>query len=127
MGQVDERQLAAELHKRRGDPGEWDDQPTEAKVQPAKSEVVSFRLPADLLALVEEVTAERSLSLSEFIRNAIIAHLQGVAMESLIEVHSSSSSPLQVTVRTPLQAPGHTEAPEVTVPDFPPPTVANVH
>ena len=78
-------------------------------------------------ALVEDVAAERGLSLSEFIRNAIIAHLHGVAMELLIDVHSSSSSPLQVTVRTPLQSPGHTEAPEVTVPDFPPPTVANVH
>jgi len=125
---MDERQLAAELHEHRGDPEAWEDKPTEAKVQPARSEVVSFRLPADLLGLVEEVVAERGLSLSEFIRNAIVAHLHGVAMEPLVDVNSGSSSgPLQLTIRTALLAPGHTEAaPDVEVPDFPPITVADL-
>jgi hypothetical protein len=129
MERIDEGQLAAELHERRGDPDEWEDTPTEVRVQPTKSEVVSFRLPTSLLTLVEEVVAEREVTLSEFIRNAIVAHLHGVTMEPLVDVHSGSASPLRVVVRTILQAPGHTEAApaEVRIPDFPPLTVAETH
>jgi hypothetical protein len=124
---MDERELAAELYRRRHDEGEWDDKPTEVKVQPVRTEVVSFRVPSDVLDLIETLAEEAGQSISEFMREAVMAQVRGAVMEPLVGIVTSAPSrlPVQLTIRTPLRATGYTEA-TGWIPDIPPPTVADL-
>jgi hypothetical protein len=124
MASMDEHELAKQLHDHRGDPDEWEDTPTRVKVQPARSEVVSFRLPSDQLDLVERLASEAGQSVSELLRSAVLAFIRGETLEPVLEIHSGSSGRLQLTLRTTLRGAGFTHAePADWVPDEPFPTV----
>ena len=69
-------QGADDLYEHRNDPDEWDDQPVEIEVRPARSEVVSFRLPSDELDRVAEAAQAAGESLSQFVRGALSARLE---------------------------------------------------
>src|SRR5512132_439730 len=127
VGDMDEHELAAELYRRRHDKDEWEDKPAEVKVQPVRTEVVSFRVPSDVLDLIERLAEEAGQSISEFMREAVTAQVRGAAMEPLVGVVSSGPRrlPVQLTIRTPLRATGYTEA-TGWIPDIPPPTVADL-
>lgn len=66
-----------DLHKRRNDPGEWDDEPAAVQVRPTTTEVVSFRLVPDELDRLQAAVQERGESLSQFIRDSIQMRLRG--------------------------------------------------
>jgi hypothetical protein len=63
-----EREVAKELHDHRGDSEEWEETPVRVKVQPARSEVVSFRLPSEQLDVIEGLADQAGQSISEFVR-----------------------------------------------------------
>ena len=108
MSPMDDQELARELYKRRGDPDEWEDRPTEVKVQPPRSEVVSFRLPSDQLNLIEDLADQAGQSISEFLRNAVLAYVRGETMTPVLDVQAGGSGKLQLTMRTALPGSGHT-------------------
>jgi Ribbon-helix-helix protein, copG family len=117
---VDDQRLARELYERRSDPDEWEDTPTEVKVQPARNEVVSFRLPSDQLNLIEELAAQAGQSVSEFLRNVILAYVRGETMTPVLDVQAGGSGRLQLTIRTWLPGSGHTYTdPADWIPDEP--------
>jgi Ribbon-helix-helix protein, copG family len=117
---VDDRNMARELHDHRGDPDEWEDTPTEVKVQPARTEVVSFRLPSELLNEIEELAARDGQSISEFLRNAVLAYVRGETLTPVLDIHSGGTGRLQLTMRTRLPSSGYTSTePADWVPDEP--------
>jgi ribbon-helix-helix CopG family protein len=103
-----ERDVAKELHDHRGDPEEWEDTPTRVKVQPARTEVVSFRLPSAQLDVIEGLADQAGQSVSEFVRNAVIAYINGETMEPFVDVQSGASGGLRVTMRTAIRGSGYT-------------------
>jgi hypothetical protein len=120
VSQVDDQQLASELYERRGDPDEWEDTPTKVKVQPARNEVVSFRLPSDQLNLIEDLADQAGQSISEFLRSAVLAYVRGETMTPVLDVQAGGSGRLQLTIRTPLPGSGHTYTdPPDWIPDEP--------
>jgi hypothetical protein len=120
VSEMDDQQLATELYERRSDPDEWEDTPTEVRVQPARNEVVSFRLPSDQLNLVEELADEAGQSISEFLRNAVLAYIRGETMTPVLDVQAGGSGRLRLTIRTQLPASGYTYTdPPDWIPDEP--------
>jgi hypothetical protein len=63
--------LARELEATRDDPGEWNDEPMEVRIRPQRSQVVSFRLPAEELDRLTQAVEQSGESLSEFVRTSI--------------------------------------------------------
>lgn len=118
---MDEREVAKELHERRGDPEEWEDTPTQVKVQPGRTEVVSFRLPSEQLDIVEELANQAGQSISEFVRHALLAYISGETMEPFLDVRSGASAELRLVLRTPVRGSGYTSN---LVPDYPLETVS---
>ncbi len=118
---MSDQQLAQELYERRGDPDEWEDRPTEVKVQPTRSEVVSFRLPSDQLNLIEDLADQAGQSISEFLRNAVLAYVHGETITPVLDVQAGGSGKLQLTMRIPLPGSGHTSStdPPEWLPDEP--------
>lgn len=117
---MDDQQLARELYEHRSDPDQWEDTPAEVKVRPARNEVVSFRLPSDQLDLIEQLAAEAGQSISEFLRNAVLAYVRGETMTPVLDVQAGGSGRLQLTIRTRLPGSGHTYSdPADWVPDEP--------
>lgn len=83
---------ADELYQRRHDPNEWAEEAEEVKVKKSRSEVVSFRLPSEDLDRIEEAAAARGQTLSELIREALRASLDGTPYQlpSLVALESSA-------------------------------------
>lgn len=134
----DDRVLAQQLQSSRGDVQEWEETPAEVRVKPSRSEVISFRVPSDLLDQLEQAAGAQHISVSEYIRTALVTYMRGsgtdaLVMDALVDVHygvhhSGLSGPSGLTVRTALRSAGRTEnsAEIERVPDYPPSTVADV-
>lgn len=133
--------LAQQLHSSRGDAQEWEETTAEVRVKPSRSEVISFRVQSDLLDELEHAAGAQQVTVSEFIRTALVAYMRGsgtdaLVMDALVDVHygvhhggpSGVSGPSGLTVRTALRSVGRTEnsAEIERVPDYPPSTVADV-
>ncbi len=111
-----EKDLAAELHAHRNDPGEWGAEAVEIEVQPSRSAVVSFRLPTEEFYNLQKATDITGESLSEFIRKALSIRLRGQAVSPSVEI-SAGANRSAFYSQIPLAR--RTENP-VTVPDYPP-------
>lgn len=107
---MDDRDLARELHDHRGDADEWEDTPDEVKVQPARSEVVSFRLSSDHLNEIEALATRMGQSISEFVRNAVLAYVRGEVMTPVLDVQAGGPGRLQFTMRTRLPSSAYTSS-----------------
>jgi Ribbon-helix-helix protein, copG family len=118
---MDEREVAKELHDHRGDPEEWEDAPAQVNVRPGRTEVVSFRLPSDQLDVIEHLAGEAGQSVSEFVRHAVLAYINGETMEPFLDMQSGASGELRLTVRTPIRSSGYTSN---IIPDHPFETVS---
>jgi hypothetical protein len=103
-----EREVAKELHDHRGDSEEWEETPVRVKVQPARSEVVSFRLPSEQLDVIEGLADQAGQSISEFVRSAVLAYISGETMEPFLDVQSGASGELRLTMRTAIRGSGYT-------------------
>jgi hypothetical protein len=114
---MDEQKTAKELHDRRGDPQEWEDTPADVKVQPARTEVVSFRLPSAQLDLIEDLATAAGQSISEFVRHAVVAYLRGETIEPLLDVQAGATAGQQLTMRTAIRGSGYTS--NDCIPDYP--------
>lgn len=104
-----------EIHEHRDEDGEWDEQADQIEVRPARTEIVSFRLPLDELDKVQELAATAGESLSGFIRLAL--RLFGTPIGPSFEF---SSGVHRLTVRSHIISSGPKDAPGSFVPDFPP-------
>jgi hypothetical protein len=69
--QKSEAEVAQEVYVHRHDPGEWAEEAENIAVRPARTAVVSFRLPLNELDALEDAAQEAGESLSEFVRKAI--------------------------------------------------------
>ncbi len=74
---MSEKSLVNEIWKHRDDPEEWGEEAEDIQVRPSRSSVVSFRLPREELAEIEQARAQTGESLSEFIRGALALRLRG--------------------------------------------------
>ena len=74
---MSERDLVNEIWAHRDDPEEWGEEAEDIQVRPSRSSVVSFRLPREELAEIEQARAHTGESLSEFIRGALALRLYG--------------------------------------------------
>ncbi len=71
---------AEELYRHRHDPGEWEAEEEQIDVRPARTSVVSFRVPTPELDQLERAAQAAGQTLSVYIRTAITQHLsQGSA------------------------------------------------
>ena len=68
---------AQELYDRREDTDEWEDTPEQIEVRPPRTAVLSVRLPIDEFNALEAVATSAGLSLSKFVREAIMQKLRG--------------------------------------------------
>jgi hypothetical protein len=116
---TDRRDEAREVFAHRDDPDEWDDQPEQIEVAPARSEVVSFRLPSEELDSLEEAASRAGESLSEYIRTALAVRLHGQPIGPSVEVSSGAH---RLTIRSHIVVSSRTDAPQSIVPDLPPMT-----
>jgi predicted DNA-binding protein len=97
MAEIDEREqeLASELEATRDDPGEWGSEPVEIEVQPARSQVVSFRLPLDELENLTGIAEATGETVSEFIRGAIELRIRHTTQPTVYLTHTAA----QLTLR----------------------------
>ena len=68
--------LTRELEATRDDPGEWSDEAVAITVRPQRSQVVSFRLPAEELDKLTQAVEGSGESLSEFVRTSIAMRIE---------------------------------------------------
>jgi Ribbon-helix-helix protein, copG family len=94
-----ERELAEELELTRDDPGEWSDERAVIEVAPARSQVVSFRLPIDELERLNVLTDATGESLSDFIRQSIAFRVRHVIAPAVGVTHSAFPSTSTLIVR----------------------------
>lgn len=119
-----EEQLAERLFSERNDPGAWEQKASDVKVRQPVSEVLSVRVPSDVLDSVEEAARVLGESISEFVRGAILLKLNGPVplMPSLDRIWSGAD---QLIVWQQYSG-SRTEifpSSTTTVPDMPPLTV----
>jgi hypothetical protein len=96
-----EKDLVKEIWEHRDDPEEWGEEEN-IEVRPRRSSVVSFRLPPEEFAVLEQAVAQTGESLSEFIRSALALRLRGEPGRSGIEVtYGEPDYPDQIMVRSP--------------------------
>ena len=77
MRERDMTNEAQELYDRREDTDEWEDTPEQIEVRPPRTAVLSVRLPIDEFNALEAVATSAGLSLSKFVREAIMQKLRG--------------------------------------------------
>lgn len=78
-GEKQERDLARTLHEQRGDADEWSEEEEQIEVRPARTTVVSVRLPADEFLALEAAARATGESVSQYVRRAIELRQRGVA------------------------------------------------
>lgn len=81
---------ARELYEHRQDPGEWEQEPERIEVRPARSSVLSVRLPRAEFDALEEAARAAGETLSEYVRRAVMQRVQGSGMPSGITTVSRS-------------------------------------
>ncbi len=67
-----------ELLEHRDDPEEWDKQAAPVQVRLSRTEVLSVRIPSQLMDALEDAAAAAGETVSEFVRKAIESTLQDV-------------------------------------------------
>ncbi len=112
-----EKELAAELHAHRDDPGEWGETPVEAEISPQRGVLMSFRLSSVEFISMQKAAQASGESLSEFVRNAIALRLHGKPIPTSMQITSGAN---RSTFFTPVAEPGRTENPGPSIPDIPP-------
>jgi hypothetical protein len=70
--ETSEAEVAQEVYAHRHDPGAWAEQAADIAVRPARTAVVSFRLSIDELDALEDAAHKAEVSLSEFMRKALM-------------------------------------------------------
>lgn len=92
---------ARELYEHRQDPGEWEQEPERIEVRPARSSVLSVRLPRAEFDALEEAARAAEETLSEYVRRAVMQRIQGTGMPASATVVSHSVAilgyPFEVT------------------------------
>jgi len=63
---------AEELYQHRDDPDEWETEEEHIEARPARTSVVSFRLPSEEMELLDQAAKAAGQTLSEYIRTAIM-------------------------------------------------------
>jgi hypothetical protein len=66
-----QHEAAEELFQHRNDPDEWETEEEHIEARPARTSVVSFRLPAEEMELLDQAAKGAGQTLSEYIRTAI--------------------------------------------------------
>ncbi|MBV9453196.1 MAG: ribbon-helix-helix protein, CopG family [Rubrobacter sp.] len=79
-----EKDLVKEIWEHRDDSEEWSEEAEDIEVKPRRSSVVSFRLPPEEFAALEQARAQTGESLSEFIRAALTLRLRANAMAPIL-------------------------------------------
>lgn len=85
------RDQADELYQHRHDPDEWAEEPEQIEVRPARSSVLSVRLPRNEFDALEAAAAERGESVSQYVRTALALRLSGNVTETARPVVTSAS------------------------------------
>ena len=80
-----EKDLVREIWEHRDDPKEWGEE-EEIEVRSRRSSVLSFRLPSEEFAALEQAMEQTGESLSEFIRKALAIRLHGIPIGPALEV-----------------------------------------
>lgn len=91
-------EVAKELYEHRHDPGEWGEEAIPVEVRPAKTTLISCRLPVELFDEMVEAMTAMDESLSEYVRKAIALRLQSDALNMpgvTISYGTPSASPRQ--------------------------------
>lgn len=125
--ELDEK--AEQLYEERFNDDDWEDDAEEIIVRPSGSEVVSFRVPSDLLDLIVEAAETARESVSEYVRAAVIGRLTNSGVKSAITgLDWSSTGPITAFVATRYFAeasnPASPDASQNLIPDDPPRQVA---
>jgi hypothetical protein len=71
------KSLAQELYEHRHDSDEWDEEPVELDVRPAKTAVISCRMPREELDGLEEAAQAARETISEYVRKAVMMRRGG--------------------------------------------------
>ena len=107
-----EKALAARLHARRDESGDWDETPIEARVQRQRAVVTSLRLPVGEFVAVQRAAKTAGQTVSEFIRSAIATRLHGGIHVTAMQIAAGSSEGRsQATVLAPTLEGGQTHNP----------------
>lgn len=69
--EMNEADVAREAYLHRHDPEEWVDEEEEIVVRPARTAVISCRLPLEEMGALEDAAREAGEKLSEFVRRAV--------------------------------------------------------
>lgn len=85
------RDQADELYQHRHDPDEWEEEPEQIEVRPARSSVLSVRLPRDEFVALEAAAAELGETVSQYVRTALAMRLNGNTSETPQPVVTSAS------------------------------------
>lgn len=77
---------ARELYEHRHDPEEWDEEPERIEVRPARSSVLSVRLPRTEFDALERAAAAEGETLSEYVRQAVMRRIEGTGAPAMASV-----------------------------------------
>jgi hypothetical protein len=92
---------AQDLYDHRHDPDEWEEAPERIEVRPARSSVLSVRLPRAEFDALEKAAAAAGETLSEYVRRAVLQRAQGMGMPARLGIVGRSvavvGQPLEVT------------------------------
>lgn len=92
---------AQEMYEHRHDPGEWEEAPERIEVRPARSSVLSVRLPRVEFDALEEAATAAGETLSEYVRRAVMERIEGMGMPAGVGMVSRSLAvvghPLELT------------------------------
>ncbi|HLJ82302.1 MAG TPA: ribbon-helix-helix protein, CopG family [Ktedonobacterales bacterium] len=84
---------ARELYEHRNDPDEWEDEPEQIEIRPARTAVLSVRLPREVMDAVEAAAAASGQSLSEYVRSAVESRLRGATFVIPSVINRSTGYP----------------------------------
>ena len=86
-----------EIYEHRHDPGEWSEEAVPVSVRPARTSVVSVRLPIEEFDVLEAAANAAGESLSEYVRRAIEVRRVGNPVPTGLQVSSLGAMTMQVT------------------------------
>jgi Ribbon-helix-helix protein, copG family. len=90
-----EMRLAEELERTRDDAGEWGEERVQIDVRPARSQVVSFRLPLGELEELTGMAEAAGETVSDFIRRAIEFRIRHAVAPSVYVTHTAQMMTVQ--------------------------------